>query len=227
MIDRLLGLIAPHICCSCGQENAILCENCFFDIIDEPFSRCLHCQNPAISSNLCSVCRDKLELDDAYVVSARVGAVKRLIDLYKFENVHEASRRIVQLLDARLPRLPEGTVVCYIPDIPAHRRQRGYDHMKRIAKGFANTRHLTTLPLLSRQTFYSQRGLTRKERLARQNNAFSVTTTTPIEHCLLLDDIYTTGATLRAGVAALRAAGIQHVYVGLVARQPLDEQADL
>jgi predicted amidophosphoribosyltransferase len=155
------------------------------------------------------------------------GAIKELVDLYKFEHNREAATRIAQLLDATLPQLAADTVVCYIPDIPAHRRARGTDHMKVIAMKFAKARKLSTLPLLQRQTYYSQRGLTKVERLKRQEGAFIAKKSPDTEHCLLLDDVYTTGATIRSGVVALREAGIDHVYVGLVARQPLDEQADL
>ena len=227
MIDRLLGLIAPHICCSCGDENAILCENCFFDIIEEPFSRCVECLKPTSGSDLCSGCASLLPVDGVWVVGTRRDAIKELIDLYKFEHNYEAATYIAKLLHMRLPQLPEGTVICYIPDIPQHRRQRGFDHMKLIATRFAKLRHSTVLPLLQRQTFYSQRGLTKRQRMVRQERAFMVEKAADIEHCLLLDDVYTTGATIKAGVAALHGAGIEHVYVGVVARQPLDEQTDL
>lgn len=227
MIDRLLSIIAPHICCSCGHENAILCENCFFDITDEPFSQCVDCMQPTVDGNLCRRCETHGPIKNLWVVGNRTGAVKKLIDLYKFEHNREAATRIASLLDARLPQLPAGTVVCFIPDIPAHRRKRGLDHMSVIATEFAKLRLLKTLPLLQRQTFHSQRGLSKAQRLQQQDGAFLVNQSPDIENCLVLDDVYTTGATVRAAAKALRDAGIENIYVGLVARQPLDEQADL
>ena len=227
MIDRVLDLLAPHICCSCGQENAILCENCYFDIIDEPYARCVMCAQPAATANICSACRDILGVTDAWVVSERYGAVKELVDRYKFERVRKAAEVIVQLLDDRLPLLSRETIVCYIPDVPAHRRQRGYDHMQRIAVLFAKRRGLDVSPLLRRRTFHSQRGLPRKQRLEIQKDAFVVTSLPSGRPVLLLDDIYTTGGTITAGIQALIAAGANEVYCGIVARQPLDDSADL
>lgn len=226
MIDRLIGLLAPHICCSCGQENALLCENCYFDIIDEPFSQCIVCVQPTVGSNLCRVCRTNTDIEDAWVVGARTDALKELIDLYKFERVHEGSQVAGRLLDARIPQLSEDTIVCYIPDIPSHRRQRGYDHVRRIAESFASRRGMTVTSLLSRKTYHSQRGLTRDQRMKRQQDAFVVRQAN-VKQCLLIDDIYTTGATLRAGVDALHRAGVERVYVGIIARQPLDDHTDL
>ena len=223
MIDRVLDLVAPHICCSCGRENAILCENCYFDIIDEPYARCVGCLQPAGNTNICSGCRGTLGATDAWVVSERSGAVKELIDKYKFERVRSAADVISHLLHDRLPLLQRETIVCYIPDVPAHRRQRGYDHMQRVAVLFAKERGLKMLPLLSRRTFHSQRGLPRKQRLEIQKDAFIVPSLPSGRPVLLLDDIYTTGGTISAGVQALLAAGVSEVYCGIVARQPLDD----
>lgn len=227
MIDRVLDLIAPHICCSCGHENAILCDNCYFDIIDEPYAQCVICMLPSASSNLCSTCRVGLGVADMWAVSERLSAVKELVDRYKFERVRTAADTIAQLLNDRLPLLPRETIVCYIPDVPAHRRQRGYDHMKRVAVLFAKRRGLDMQPLLRRRTFHSQRGLSRDKRLVVQKDAF-VCPSLPLDRpVLLLDDIYTTGATLGAGVQALLSAGANEVYCGIVARQPLDDMRDL
>lgn len=225
MIDHLLRLVAPHICCSCGHENAVLCENCFFDIKDEPFGRCIGCLQPTSGGNVCGTCRVSFGVTNAWVVGERTDALKQLLDLYKFERVHEAAEVTARLLDASLPILPSETVVCYVPDIPAHRRQRGYDHMKRIAQLFAERRGLVLSPLLNRHTYRSQRGRSKNERQVAQENAFYATS--HHKHVLLIDDIYTTGATLSAGTKALHVGGVQNVYLGVVARQPLDDMRDL
>jgi predicted amidophosphoribosyltransferase len=227
MVDRVLDVIAPHICCSCGQENAILCDNCYFDIIDDPYCRCIVCSQPSTLSSLCGSCRGGLGATDVWVVSERYGAIKELVDRYKFERVRTAADVIAHLLSDRLPLLPRETIVCYIPDVPAHRRQRGYDHMQRVATLFAQRRSLDMRPLLTRCTFHSQRGLHRDKRLLMQKDAFIATSLPSDRPIVLLDDIYTTGGTLSAGVQALVAAGANEVYCGIVARQPLDDMTDL
>ncbi len=228
MIDRLLGLIAPHICCSCGVKNAILCQSCRFDIIDEPFLQCVECLQPTPGSNICSGCRAGLRAQMCWVVSQRTGGLKKLIDLYKFDHVHEAADRLAELLDARIAELPLDTIVTYVPDIANHRRQRGHDHMQLVATRFAARRGLQVVPLLSRATQRSQRGLKRVDRLKNQQDAFRVDASPdPETPVLLIDDIYTTGATLRAGVDALQAAGSATVYAAIIARQPLDHSHDL
>lgn len=164
-------------------------------------------------------------MSQCWVVGERQGSLRELIDRYKFDRAKEAAEVIAGLLDVRLPQLPSDTVVTYIPDIPAHRRQRGYDHMRLIAKTLASKRHLVLAETLVRRTNTSQRGLSRVDRLQAQRGAFSSSYhgEGPV---LLIDDIYTTGATIRAGVDALtRDTGTQ-VFVTVVARQPLDAHDD-
>ena len=219
MLDRLLSTIAPHICCSCGVENALLCEYCFFDICEDAYAQCIVCMRPTNDDNLCSGCRHGAGYDGAWVVGERIGGLCELIDQYKFDRAHEAADIIAQLINRRLPVLPADTVVCYIPDIAVHRRQRGYDHMRRVAEAVAAYRSLPCRPLLVRQTSLSQRGADKQTRAKRQIGAFRVDD--DIDYpVLLVDDIYTTGATIGAGVSALSAKSSSPIFVAVVARQP-------
>ncbi len=165
-------------------------------------------------------------LNDAWVVGERNEALKELIDAYKFERVKQAAHTIARLLDDCLPILPSDTVLCYVPDISAHRRQRGYDHMAEIARHLGKRRTMSVVKLLIRNTHVSQRDLTRAQRLHSQVNAFTVSAHPP-RTVIVLDDIYTTGATLRAATVALKEAGVGTIYAAIVARQPLDETRDL
>lgn len=221
MLDRLLEVIAPHICCSCGKETALICKYCEYDIISERFAQCVMCLRPSDDDNLCTHCRQKTHYDSAWVVGDRSAGLKKLIDLYKFGRTIAAADVIARLLDAVVPQLPLDTIVTYIPTIASHRRQRGYDHMRLVAQKFAKRRGLASAPLLVRQTTLPQRGSSGKERLIRQIGAFKAAhvITSPV---LLLDDIYTTGGTITAGAYALRDVSSALIFVGIIARQPLD-----
>ena len=220
MIDRLLRLISPHICCCCGEVGAILCPNCKNDITEEAYSACIGCLAPAALSNLCGSCRRKAAYDEAWVVGERTGPLKRLIDAYKFERAYEGAEVLVDLLDARLPIWPEGGCVTYIPDIASHRRQRGSDHMAIVARGLARRRMMAYDRLLERRTSLSQRGSTQADRLVRQRGAFAARNVPDDTPIVLIDDIYTTGATIAAAVAALREATMAPIYIVCLARQP-------
>lgn len=150
----------------------------------------------------------------------RDGAVKALIDLYKFERVMAADVALAALLTARLPDLPASTVCTFVPASAAHRRQRGYDHMQRVVKKVAQKKSVQYAPLLRRRHDVNQRGHTRAERLRRQDGAFMAQQRDVTGPIVLIDDIYTTGGTLRAATKALREVYDQPIFVAVIARQP-------
>jgi ComF family protein len=149
--------------------------------------------------------------------------LQSLIDAYKFENTCAAYGSLADLLHARLPDLPANTIVVPIPTISSHIRQRGYDHTLLIARSLAKRRGFVVTPLLRRQTDTKQRDATRRQREQQAEAAFyiqgAVDETRPY---LLIDDIATTGATLRHAARKLKEAGAGTIWVAAIARQPLD-----
>ncbi|HRJ06795.1 MAG TPA: phosphoribosyltransferase family protein [Candidatus Saccharibacteria bacterium] len=220
MIDEILQIVAPHHCYGCGNSGAVLCPNCKYDIIDEASSGCIVCQNPAIGG-ICS--NDISTYDKAWYVGDRADALRRTIDAYKFERVRAAHKPLVDLLNSHLPVLPFGTAIVPVPTIATHIRQRGYDHTKLIARRLAAIRKRSFLDILARKSDSMQRGASRKQRFAQAETAFicrkALDPTVPY---LLIDDIMTTGATLRYAAKTLKDAGADEVWVAVLARQPLD-----
>lgn len=226
MVDGLLAFIAPHSCSGCGNPGSILCLSCKNDIVYEPFSACLCCLRPTADVNLCSSCGRRTGIQAAWTVGSREGPLKRLLDRYKFDSAKEAGRMCAELLDRSLPVLPAGFVVVPVPTSPAHRRARGFDHTLCITRAFARRRALTCRQLLARHTRDTQHFKGRAERLRQAERGLEVVGAVPSD-ILLIDDIYTTGATLRACTRKLREAGAERIFVAIIARQALDEMSDL
>ncbi len=147
IVERLVGLLTPNLCCGCGRNGSILCGDCKYDIISEPFLGCVACGAPQLSG----ICVEHgVAYERAWVVGTRQGVLRRLIDLYKFQRVRSAVHSIAELLDARLPELPSNAVIVPVPTARSHIRQRGYDHCLLIALQFAWLRGLDVSPLLER-----------------------------------------------------------------------------
>lgn len=219
MLDTLLSLISPHICCSCGETGTIICDNCIFDIKEHPFLRCIECLCPSIKSNLCNKCRKTVPYSDIWVVGERNESLKELIDDYKFHRKKVSYEPCARLLSARVPYFIEEPVVTYVPTIPSHKRQRGYDHMKLIAQKLSYLRGWKSVSMLEHHVSHTQHFAGRKERFRRQENSFQIIGPKIKQPILLIDDIYTTGATITAAVKALKAKTDQPVYVAIIARQ--------
>jgi len=114
-------------------------------------------------------------------------------------------------------------VVVPIPTIAQHVRQRGYDHTKLFAKRFATRRSIPiSTSLLARNTNAKQLGANRKTRIKQAQQAFRLTAAPQASKVyLLIDDIATTGSTLEYAARTLLSGGAEHVWVAVIARQPL------
>lgn len=221
MIDRMLSVIAPHLCCGCGKIGSTLCGNCKYDIVSELKTVCIRCQKPCGEKGICASCH--LPYSRAWCVGERQGSLQRLIGLYKFERVRSAYKDLGDLLSAAMPDLPAGVVIVPIPTVAAHIRQRGYDHTLLLARYIARKRQLPLQQLLVRLTKTTQRQESAAVREAQAKAAFAVKGTVSKDSIyLLIDDVMTTGATLKYATKALQAAGATQVWVAVVARQTLD-----
>jgi len=220
MIDKMLSLVAPHPCSGCGKVGSLLCDDCKSDIISHPFIGCIVCDGPSYNG----VCRKHhLPYKKAWVVGERRDTLQRLISSFKFQNAKEGAAVLATLLDERLPHLPENTVVVPIPTIAPHVRQRGYDHTRLIAKQFAKRRHLDWEPLIQRKDKSIQKNAGRLLRKRQATKAFYIKgAVDPRTHYLVVDDVITTGATLEYASQLLKDAGATSIWVGAIARQPLD-----
>lgn len=222
MIDTLLQIVAPHHCYDCAVTGTLLCNNCKYDIVSETFSGCISCRTLSAVDNVCSVCQRRFPYSKAWVVGERSDVLRRLLDDYKFERRIAAAKVCAELLDSILPVLPPETIVTYIPTSTTHIRQRGYDHAQLIAKRFAKRRGLVCRATLLRNGHSVQHGSSRAERIKQADAAYTLK---PIEEdvpFLMIDDIFTTGATVTAASRLLIDAGASEVWLGIIARQPLD-----
>jgi predicted amidophosphoribosyltransferase len=221
MLDNILSFIAPHYCCGCDKVGSLLCANCKNNINDELKMVCIACHRPTADMWLCKSCH--MPYERAWVVGERDGVLQRLVGLYKFQRAKEGYKVLGDLLLGVLPELPEGTIVVPVPTVSGHVRERGYDHMLLIAKYIARKRRLKLERLLYRRTTTKQRQATARQRTVQARQAFmvngSVNSDVPY---LIVDDVITTGATIKYASQALCDAGAEHVWIAAIARQTLD-----
>ncbi|WP_150132852.1 ComF family protein [Acidisarcina polymorpha] len=120
-------------------------------------------------------------------------------------------------------------LVLPVPMHAAKQKQRGFNHAELLARSAAKSLHarrsewnprLRIGMLERRRATASQSGLTPHQRRANLRGVFFVPRPEQVagRQVLLIDDIYTTGATARACSQALRRAGAASVWVATVAR---------
>lgn len=224
MIDKALALLSPHICKACRAPGETLCNSCFFDITEDNFGRCIVCDVVTSRDCLCRACSAKTPISRAFVVGEREGVLRRLVGDFKYNSERASAEVLGRLFDAILPDLPLSTVVIPIPTIAPHIRQRGFDHMLLVAQRLSKMRGWRCDNRLLRRADNSvQHGLSASKRRVQAAKAFEINPHRPApREVLLIDDIFTTGATTMAAARFLKKAGVEVVNLGIIARQTKD-----
>ena len=200
------------------------------DVIWPEDALCCVCGRVTDKDGLCASCRESLEHDgfffawersdpdpDMPVWSLRPheGVPRELVIRLKYGAESRAARLLSELL---LP-LPEGvsfppdTVVTWVTMPESRRRDRGIDHGRLLAEAFAEKLSLPCRQLLLRRDRREKRqvNLTAAQREANLAGAFrsKENITFPV---LIIDDVRTTGTTLRRCAAALREGGAEQIF---------------
>ncbi len=171
---------------------------------------------------LCPDC--EIPFSGLWVAGWREGPLAQIIHDYKYASVRAASNTLADLLDQVLPsnvtldQLTHHRKISLVPlpTIGRHIRARGLDHTKLLAQKLAKLRHWQFQPLLRRQTDSVQVGAKQSERQIQAAKAYETTgPLDPTRAYFLLDDVWTTGASMLAARQVLHAAGAKHIY-GLV-----------
>ena len=188
-----LHLLRGPLCARCGAPTAW------------PVERCAECA------------ARRLSFSWARAAVAYEGPARTLVAAWKERGRRKLPRIFAGLLLEVVPR-PRADVVTFIPADPARGHWRGGNPAEHLARLVAREWGLPVEALLARtHSIPRQRGLTRTERRRNVKGAFVATTGAPAS-VLLVDDVYTTGATVGAAATELRRAGARSVYVATFAR---------
>jgi ComF family protein len=159
------------------------------------------------------------------------GQLREMVHLLKYDGMQPVAGRLGTLLADSLESFvsPQPMLVIPVPMHPTKQRQRGFNHAELLARAAMvemRRRHpqwvlkLETSLLKRVRVTVSQAGLTTHQRRQNLRGAFFVPRPAQLagRHVLLIDDIYTTGATARACSRVLSNAGAASVRVATVAR---------
>ena len=213
-LDLIAALVAPGRCLHCrgpaGHGAALLCEGCRAALPWLPVDGCPRCGLPrACAPGRCPGRRAAFAA--AWAPLAYEGPARSLAIAGK----ERAARRVAPWLGAAMvARAPRGvtdgvSAVVPVPADPVRGRRRGEDHAALLAQAVGARLGVPVLPaLVRRRTSAAQH---RQDRAGRARTPPPDLAARPPDRVLLVDDVHTTGATLRAAAAVLRDGGARRV----------------
>lgn len=215
LLDSVVGWVAPAECLGCGLEDHVLCEACAAAEIIDYGEHCAFCGVLSYGGRTCQKCRPGSPRH-VWVTTNYEGLAQKLIGRYKFDELRAAADDLAELMSQTFHDYQSEAadyLVVSLPTATARRRQRGFDHANLLAKKIAVRLNLQTAPVLGRLGQSRQLGARREIRIKQAEGQYYVRLAELINDrkILLIDDVITTGATLRAATKTLRQAGVKRI----------------
>lgn len=225
--EACLNLIYPPLClhCSSTPKNTQnpLCEDCLEHLILlETKERCPICfeNNFLLKGGHC-YCADRRNFhglfDGVSIVFEYLGPAASLVQQMKYSNKSYLAKGCGAYLAAQFLQMDWPMPDCIIP-VPiswTHLIGRGYNQSLLLAEELGSILHRPVIKALKRRGGdYSQAGLSRKQRLRLNRASFFLNKLINLEtkNILLIDDVLTTGSTLRRCAEALAEGFPQKIY---------------
>ena len=216
--------LSPIVCMSCHKRGHFICENCYTRLpFISPSLACRNCASP-YGWLSCTACDEPWELTQTSSVLELSPLVRRMITDFKDRGELRLavviaallSSYVMQLLDeddasARAHAFLHPDCVCFVPATASAYRRRGFDHMELVAKNFCAYTRLPFADIALRPQAADQRKLSRTARRANLSGSISILKDCSGLSFLILDDVITTGASIRELASALRARGAREV----------------
>jgi len=196
----LQDLIFPPTCGNCGRVDFRFCAGCLHELE----------QIPIIISS-----RRLEELDGLYATGEHRGVLQNAVQAFKYYGATELSESLAaRLIEALLERNWQIDVIVPVPLFADREEERGYNQATLLSEHVVSALDIPSrAESLRRVRATSQQALlSQADRRENVRDAFEANEEVKDLSILLVDDVITTGSTLRECAGALRTKGAGRVY---------------
>ncbi|MBP3885126.1 MAG: ComF family protein [Olsenella sp.] len=230
--DGALELLYPTRCVSCDLPGELVCDDCRAELpwIEQRWA-CPCCGAP-FGWLTCTECGGDWETRATVAALSFRGTPARMVTCYKDE--HElrlapviAAAMATALDEASAWPAPDGAaridpaqtdLLCFVPATAKAYARRGFDHMELVAHRLSHEVGVPFADVLARHPARDQRELGKEERQTNLAGTVEVLGDVAGLGILLVDDVITTGSSIRACARALLDRGAREVSACALAR---------
>lgn len=235
IIENIKNYLFPVFCLQCQKEGQWWCEKCIDALENVGVFYCPVCHLKNSSGTPCQRCQSATALNGvaAFFDYNEKAIVGQLIRQFKYNFAYDIVDVWKEIIDKYLLKIIEvqkinAGIFMVIP-VSLHRsryRRRGFNQAELIAE-LLYTKLKEIYPLTSfeknslirEKPTKQQAKLNRADRLKNLQNAFGWQSTyPPSKNIILVDDVYTSGATMQECAKILKRAGAQKVFGLTLAR---------
>jgi len=230
-IDFILSLLFPKRCIGCRKIGSYICVKCVHSIHHKTSLKCSACERPALLGLTHPLCQKHTSLDGVFSFFQYDGVVKKAIKQIKYRYVYDCITTVL----ATIPNSTLNNIEsicnssfeisnCIIVPIPLHAsrlRFRGFNQAEKIADLLGKKLHIPVrndILIRTKNTVPQVSMKSREARIQNMSQVFSINTYCVLHiayrdmSVILVDDVFTTGATLRAAADVLKKHGVKKVF---------------
>lgn len=224
LVRTILDVLFPPRCVGCGGRGAWLCPACRASFRPVPIDLCVTCGGFVAPRGICAVCwGDQFELDSLRGAFLFDGVVRKAIHQLKYRGATALAAPLAEAMLAPIGQPGSFDAIVPVPLHASRLAQRGYNQSDLLARQLGIALGIAVRPDCLRRIrdTRSQVTLSSADRWQNVRGAFLATPNALRgASVLLVDDVATTGSTLRAAAAALKDAGVARVAGLVLARAP-------
>lgn len=231
----ILDFFFPKTCVGCGRRGSYFCPKCIKNIPQGELV-CPNCERASIGGKAHPLCQRKYGLDGLWSLGVYQDSLRGAIQKLKYKLVQDLAEVLVDIMINYLAKYTpdfieeikkdqgKGWVVVPVPLHQKRQNFRGFNQAALIGQILSQKLGLSYLEALKRiRHTKPQVGLKGKERRQNIKNAFIINSKLSILHSkhsniLLVDDVWTTGSTLKECCYVLKRNGAKKVWAITLAR---------
>ncbi|MCL5784452.1 MAG: ComF family protein [Patescibacteria group bacterium] len=227
---KLLDLIFPKFCVGCHKWGTYLCSSCINHITQNELI-CPICTRPAIGGAVHPLCKRKCGLDGLWSLGSYRGVMQKAIKKLKYRFVTDLAEVLTNLMIEYWARYEaqfleeikkdrgEGWVIVPVPLHPKRQKYRGFNQSALLGQLLSKKLGLGYQDVLKRLRYTKpQAQLSGAERRKNLKNVFALANSSLSSNILLIDDVWTTGSTLKECCYVLKRGGAKKVWAITLAR---------
>jgi ComF family protein len=218
-----IGLLFPRKCFGCGKFDSYICEDCVKSI-PKVKQICAVCKKPSRNGYTHLRCKKEGAPDRLISVFPYKGAVKKAILTMKYKFAYDIGKSLAQLTFERWGKIKGKYLLAPLPLHEKRFNWRGFNQSEEIGKHLAKLTGWRFVPdlLIKKKMTKPQVELGKEERHINVKNVFSINPKylgwKLKSNVILLDDVWTTGTTMKEGIKALKTFGFKKVWGLAVAK---------
>lgn len=223
----ILDIIYPKFCLGCGKVGTYCCSECLKITPQLRYLQCPECERPSYDGRTHIRCQKQFGLDGVFSLYPYVGIVKNVIKGMKYrfayrmvlDLFHAIPKEYVSRLTQHVMFTKHNVFLLPIPLHASRRRERGFNQAAVIAKVVSTFVHVpvnTSCLERSKKTLPQVNMKHKEERMENMKQAFTMRKNNVSfiygASVILVDDVYTTGSTLKNAALVLKQAGARFVF---------------